>query len=329
SSAIVYTAQALRQKQGATAPINTFTAAFPGKEGDESEFVRHIEQDLGLNATYCNPFEEFSFEDFERFLKIQDMPVGHTSVYAQWSVMRLVGDSPVTVLLDGQGGDELFGGYHHHMYKMGRDLMLKGRFRKLNRLVAEFCELKGMDPKLVKKYIRDDVKLYFKLKMGKKLPGPPEATTWNAARSLSDVLRLDILSWIMPKLLRHEDRNSMAYGLEARLPFLDYRIVEFAMTLPDDFKIHKGWQKYILRQAMPDLPEKIRFRKDKKGFTTPHNEWMARYRKRFLELAEIAAEAGVKLPGTAKNVAELGELHLFRVANLGLLIRSSDDLVMA
>ena len=67
-------------------------------------------------------------------------------------------------------------------------------------------------------------------------------------------------------LLRYEDRNSMAFGIEARLPFLDYRIVEFALTMPDEYKISNGWQKYILRKAMHDLPEKIRYRKDKKGF---------------------------------------------------------------
>lgn len=322
SSSIVYAAHKLRLNMGDTSPIHTFTAVFPGKDGDESAFVRYIEQDLGLHARYTNPLERFDFEDFERFMYHQDQPVVSTSMYAQWSVMKAVGATDVTVLLDGQGGDELFGGYHHHFYKYGRSLLLQGKFAVYNQLVEEYCAFKGWDPKAVKQTILKDVKLYIKLKLGHKLPGPPEITAWNAASSLSDVLRIDLRSFIMPSLLRYEDRNSMAFAVEARLPFLDYRIVEFALSLPDDFKIHKGWQKYILRLAMPDLPEKIRFRKDKKGFTTPHDEWMERFRDRFEGYAQAALDAGVRNPWPSKTLAQLDGTQLFRMASLGAWLKA-------
>lgn len=313
SSAIVYLAHALQKD----VPINTFTASFPNEEGDETSYVRFIEQDLGTHARYTNPLEEFDFEDFARHLRHQDQPVTSTSVYAQWSVMKLVGRSEVKVLLDGQGGDELFGGYHHHVYKLGRDLYLKGKFRSLKRLVEEFCALKGKSPEEIRKFIRDDAKLYLKLKAGGKLPGPDANMAWNKARSLRDVLRLDLQSWVMPNLLRYEDRNSMAFGIESRLPLLDYRLVEFAAALPDAYKIREGWQKVVLREAVHELPEKIRYRKDKKGFSTPENDWVTRYADQFRQYAQYALDAGVA-PPWQKNMDQLHPKELFRIGNLGL-----------
>lgn len=317
SSSIVYIANALRQESGQKDPIRTFTAIFPGQEGDESQFAKSIEKDLGTLATYSQPLNRFSFEDFERFMCHQDQPVASTSMYAQWAVMEIVGQSPVKVLLDGQGGDELFAGYHHHVYKLGRDLLLKGKFAACNRLVREFCALKGRNEQEVQQIIRNDAKLFLKLKLGGKMPGPKANRDWNAARSLRDVLRQDLQSWVMPMLLRYEDRNSMAFSIEARLPFLDYRIIEFAFQLPDEYKIRNGWQKAILREAVPELPESIRYRKDKKGFTTPEKDWVNQYKDRFLHHAQAAVEAGVPVPWS-QPLSELPEKFLFRLSNVGL-----------
>ena len=322
SSAIVYIAHALRKQEGLSGPINTFTASFPEQEGDETKHVRTIERDLGTHARYCQPLEEFGFEDFKRFLHHQDQPVTSTSMYAQWSVMKLVGHSEVNgqrikVLLDGQGGDELFGGYHHHVYKLGRDLILRGKFGAYKQLVRDFCALKGKDPEQVKKFMQDDVKLYLKLKAGGKMPGPPENLAWNKARSLREVLRLDLQSWVMPNLLRYEDRSSMAFGIESRLPLLDYRIIEFAFQLPDRYKIHEGWQKAVLREAVPELPDSIRYRKDKKGFTTPQKDWVNQFRAEFEAMAQQALDAGIANPW-GQPLADLHTAQLFRLANLGM-----------
>lgn len=324
SSSIVYAAHKLRLAGGETGAIPTFTAIFPGQDGDESAFVRFIEANLGLDARYTNPLDRFDFFDFERFMYHQDQPVVSTSMYAQWAVMKAVGASEVTVLLDGQGGDELFGGYHHHFYKYARALVLRGKLAAYRRLVEEWCAIKGLDVRQVKRTVWDDVKLYLKLKLGYQLPGPPHITAWNAAPSLMEVLQVDLRSFIMPSLLRYEDRNSMAFGIEARLPFLDYRIVEFALTLPDSYKIREGWQKYILRMAMPDLPEKIRYRKDKKGFTTPHDAWIQQFRDRFEGYAQAALANGVSHPWPEKGLKDLDSAQLFRMASLGAWMQLAD-----
>lgn len=321
SSSIIYAAKAIREKESITEPINTFTAIFPGQAGDESMFVKRIEAEIGTKARYVNPLEEFDFDDFKRFLHHQDLPVVSTSMYAQWSVMKLVGGSEVKVLLDGQGGDELFAGYHHHAYKLGRSLLMSGRLLAFNRLVKDFSSLKGLDPAQVRKFILDDVKLYLRLKTGYTMPGPPEVTAWNKALDLQSVLIQDLRSWVMPMLLRYEDRNSMAFSIEARLPFLDYRIIEFAMQLPDEFKIHQGWQKYILRLAMPDLPDLIRWRKDKKGFTTPHDAWVKQFHAEFVALAEEVGRFGIEIPFEEKDVTKLEPSKLFRMASLGFWLK--------
>ena len=80
------------------------------------------------------------------------------------------------------------------------------------------------------------------------------------------------------QLLRYEDRNSMAFSIESRVPFVDYRLVEYVLTIPVTYKIHDGWSKYILRKAMDgELPAEVQWRKDKMGFVTPEKDWMNNY----------------------------------------------------
>jgi asparagine synthase (glutamine-hydrolysing) len=81
-------------------------------------------------------------------------------------------------------------------------------------------------------------------------------------------------------LLRYEDKNSMAFSLETRTPFIDYRLVDFVFSLPACYKIHDGWTKYLLRNSTGGLlPEKVRWRKDKMGFPTPEKIWFKENRK--------------------------------------------------
>ena len=96
---------------------------------------------------------------------------------------------------------------------------------------------------------------------------------------------LDINKYSVPSLTHYEDRNSMAHSLEIRLPFLDYRLVNFMINLPDFYKIKYGWSKYILRKALKELPKEIAWRKTKRGFTTPQEKWLKEdFKDRIMEL---------------------------------------------
>ena len=90
-----------------------------------------------------------------------------------------------------------------------------------------------------------------------------------AARQQTDIDRFSV-----PNLTHYEDRNSMAFGLEIRLPFLDSRLVDFTLSLPTDQKIRHGWTKYILRRSQSRLPKKIRWRRDKQSFVQPEAKWV-------------------------------------------------------
>src|SRR2546425_11074495 len=86
----------------------------------------------------------------------------------------------------------------------------------------------------------------------------------------------DIMMDTLPLLLRMEDRSSMAFSLEARVPLLDHRLVEYGISLPDHLKVHHGWGKYAIRETMRGvLPDAVRQRTSKPGFAAPHRPWPA------------------------------------------------------
>ncbi|MES2131550.1 MAG: asparagine synthase (glutamine-hydrolyzing) [Bacteroidota bacterium] len=283
SSSILYKAYGLLKKEGKELNIKTFSAIFPGLSGDESEFIKYIENDLKIRSFYVNPLELFSVNDFEDHIRHQDMPVASTSYYAEWCVARLVRNNDVKVLLIGQGGDELLAGYHHHFYRYCRQLILQGKLRKYLTSLKSFCELKSLDKNKLHKQIINEVKYAVKIKLGLKDMHHALETHWNSANKLIDLLKIDFSETMLPTYLRSDDRDSMAFGLETRHPFLDYRLVDFCFSLPDEVKIKDGWQKSLLREAMTELPDTIRYRKDKKGYTTPQQVWIEKNKMQFNE----------------------------------------------
>ena len=114
----------------------------------------------------------------------------------------------------------------------------------------------------------------------KKIPRFPQHLSDFAKASWNDfaLQNLEISSTNLPVLLRYEDKNSMAHSIETRLPFLDYRVLETALSLPNHFKIKEGWSKWILRKAMQGMmPDTIVWRKNKFGFEAPENLWLSQH----------------------------------------------------
>lgn len=281
SSSVLYAAYKLLSQENSNPNLSTFSAIFPGMDGDESEFIKLIERDLEIQSHYINPLEEFNVPDFEKHIYHQDFPVQSTSYYAEWCVARMVNKENVKVLLIGQGGDEILAGYHHHFYRYCRQLILSGRILKYISLAKKYAELKGIPVSELHRKIINEVKLSVKFKTGLANLGNKLSNNWNRADKLTDLLKMDLLEFTLPTYLRSDDRDGMAFGLETRHPFLDYRLVDFCFALPNDQKIKDGWQKSILREAMPSMPEAIRYRKDKKGYTTPQNLWISRNKAAF------------------------------------------------
>jgi asparagine synthase (glutamine-hydrolysing) len=264
--------------------LNTFSAVYQkGQYGDETDFINLYKPSLE-NMFYIHPTAETLSADLEQFVRAHGEPIPSTSPYAQYKVMELAKDH-VVVTLDGQGADEELGGYHYFFGFFFKDLLLKGRLGKLGYEMLQY----GLKHKSLFGY---KTFAYFllakewrtKLRVGEKGYLHPDfvnqyqhtdniAGNLYASNSLNEAL-LDHFEYKLEHLLKWEDRNSMWFSLEARVPFLDYRLVEKVLATSGDLIIKNGMTKHLLREGMKGiLPEKIRMRRDKMGFGTPQDEW--------------------------------------------------------
>ncbi|MCP2043984.1 asparagine synthase (glutamine-hydrolyzing) [Pontibacter sp. HSC-36F09] len=264
--------------------LNTFSAVYQnGQTGDEKQFIDEY-RPLLKHMHYTYPNAETLEKDLMQFIKTHAEPIPSTSPYAQYKVMELAKDN-VVVTLDGQGADEELAGYHYFFGFYFKDLLRSGR---IGRLVSEmYYYLKNhrslygfksfayfLLPEGMRTKIRVGEKGYLQNAFIERYSQSNGiAGNLYGSNSLKDAL-LDHFENKLEHLLKWEDLNSMHFSLEARVPFLDYRLVEKTLASSDNWAIRHGITKFILREAMKGmLPEKIRLRQDKIGFGTPQDEW--------------------------------------------------------
>lgn len=287
SSAIVSTLLNL----GGHEKINTFSAVYgKGKRGDESEFIDEY-KDLLPNRHFTVPTAEEFFEDMGELIRLHAEPFPSTSIYAQYRVMKLAREH-VTVMLDGQGADELLAGYHYFFGFWFKDLLKSGRMPSLAREMNAYRKIHQssygfqsmlflMMPSIIQRRVRQGQTNYLHPEFKKKTSGVFSDNLWQSP-TLYDAL-LNHIEYKLEHLLKWEDRNSMHFSLEGRVPFLDYRLVEKTLALKGREVVKNGTTKYIFREAMKGvLPEKIRTRQDKIGFATPQDEWLKKGKSNFL-----------------------------------------------
>ena len=268
-----------------------FTASFAGFEKDETAYASQVAKQFGLKHFTTTVTEEEVPELMEQIMRWQDEPFSSASALAQYKVFELAKREGVTVLLDGQGADEILGGYHKYyrwywqeLYRTkksdfkkevnaARDLGVKEGFsskHKLSAWLPEFSAslLQSQKSKEAFRHphlnrdiaFRNKRNLYYALPTHHTLNGALYYNT--AVNGLEELLRL-------------ADRNSMAHSVEVRLPYLQYQLVEFLFTLPSHFKIRDGWTKWLLRKtAEGKLPDTVTWRRDKVGFEPPQKGWM-------------------------------------------------------
>jgi asparagine synthase (glutamine-hydrolysing) len=267
--------------------LNTFSAVYNnGQTGDETEFINEFKP-LLKNMFYTTPDADSLEKDLRHFIRAHEEPIPDTSPYAQFKVMEAAKDK-VVVTLDGQGADEALAGYHYFFGFFFRDLLKKVR---LVTLIIEmiyyvrnhhsFFGIKSflyfMLPEKLRTRVRIKNKGYLNSAFLKRFSDQVSvAGNIYSSNSLPEGL-IDHFEFKLEHLLKWEDRNSMCFSLEARVPFLDYRLVEKTLATSSDLLIKKGMTKNILRESMRGiLPEKIRLRKDKIGFETPETEWFCK-----------------------------------------------------
>jgi asparagine synthase (glutamine-hydrolysing) len=264
--------------------LNTFSAVYEkGQIGDEIKYINEY-QPLLSNMFYTTPTAETLEADLAGFVRAHAEPIPSTSPYAQFKVMELAKEK-VVVTLDGQGADEELAGYHYFFGFFFKDLLKQWRLGKLSsemfHYLAKHQSIYGFKtflyfllPENSKTGLRINEKGYLNSEFVEKFKNNNSiAGNLYSSGSLNDAL-IDHFEYKLEHLLKWEDRNSMWFSLEARVPFLDYRIVEKTLATSGDMIIKNGMTKYLLRQSMRGtIPETIRKRKDKIGFETPQDEW--------------------------------------------------------
>jgi asparagine synthase (glutamine-hydrolysing) len=291
SSIVVLTA---RLRDGGRAARRAFTVTHPDAEIDESRHASAVVAATGVQAAQTTPTSRDLLDDLPALVHAQDEPFASTSVYAQWRVMRLAREAGVTVLLDGQGADEVLAGYHHqfgpYLAEVARARGWGAALREARqahrvtgRPLSFILGLLAFHALPVPDAVRARAVAHSatQSRLPRALLDPAVLAAANTSdrhrprASLAEERRAEIASTSLPALLRYEDRNSMAFSVEARTPFLDYRLVEWALALPAGDLIRDGWTKAPLREAMRGmLPESVRLRRDKIGFATPERRWL-------------------------------------------------------
>jgi asparagine synthase (glutamine-hydrolysing) len=340
----------------------TFTSCWKYPELDERTYADTVARAAGAESHLVFPSAEDFWETFPKMAWHQDMPFASLSYYAQWSVMRTARDAGVKVLLDGQGGDEVFGGYAKFRYAYLASLLRSGRLLQFAReagamltqgdlyyvlnlrrgyryLPTRLRRLLGVDSLLEGVLLTD---------WDRALGGEstPATRWWRYARAggsghtgTSVMQRIqvdDIMMDTLPLLLRMEDRSSMAFSLEARVPLLDHKLVEYGISLPDHLKVHHGWSKFAIREAMQGvLPESVRQRTSKLGFAAPDRRWLAHDLRphvtaliedslRCERYVDVAALRRWYASPQATHASEEAYLGLFRILALEMWMRAFD-----
>ncbi|WP_027407978.1 asparagine synthase (glutamine-hydrolyzing) [Anoxybacteroides tepidamans] len=292
SSSLVLVMNELLKQDGAQHKVKTFTSCFLNKKYDEWEFAEKIVQQVEADSHRVYPDMNHLFDEIEDLIWHQDEPFKSTSIYAQWNVMRLARENNVTVLLDGQGADETMAGYHPYISVYIANLIKSGNVKtaidELKRLkqTGLISATESIGKVLLKiiyhasglKIRRDsDVKELLKQEY-------QNINKREIPKDFQQYLYQEIFTSLQ-SLLRYEDRNSMAFSIEARTPYLDYRLVELLLSIPGGYKVYDGYTKPFLRQAMKGIMnDQVRLRIDKKGFVTPEDIW---YREKFKEIKSI------------------------------------------
>ncbi|MGO3503491.1 MAG: asparagine synthase (glutamine-hydrolyzing), partial [Brachybacterium tyrofermentans] len=298
---------------------NTFSAVFPNSSNDEEAYVDKLLSDNAgqITAHKIHPQPDAFLEDLRDFVRTQEEPIISTGPYAQYAVMREASQH-VTVLLDGQGADEMMAGYNPYFYVYLRQLRRQKRFKEL---ASEIVGSRDILRKLARtKYSgRTSVPIEALLNSGFVSEHSSEKVT-SVQDDIKERLLEDTFRSSLPSLLRYEDKNTMRFSIEGRVPFVDKELLKFLFSLDESAIIHDGWNKRILREAMDGiLPDMISKRRNKIGFTTPEGEW---FRTIAPELMDIfASESFASRPYfDAPSVVALFEDYIANPGNHGTMM---------
>jgi len=280
SSSVVYLINQQLRDLAKSEIQETFSSVYKSagtEENDESVFIDEVAKLLNVHSNQIEPKSEDIIEEFEKFIYYLDTPADNT-LMSSWHTYKLIKSCGVTVTLDGQGADEQLAGYIPYLAfyistcKVGSILEIYNSFKNVPNakenllkglLVRGFSNVfgKAISNKIIKYKTGYDFKFQ------------------NVNQAL-----YNSLTGNLETLFHYADRGSMAHSIESRMPFMDYRLVEFLFSISASYKLHNGWTKYIARKAFDKkLPESVTWRKDKMGWPIPEKFWFEGVHKNYFD----------------------------------------------
>ena len=309
---------------------NIFSAVFPGHTNDEEKYVNTLIKNLpNIKVHKIYPNHKEFISDIKNFVKTQEEPTISSGPYAQYKVLQEA-CKYVKVVLDGQGADEMIAGYNPYYLVYFRQLLKEKKYLKL------FFELffsVDIVLKIIKQTNRykslDLINTQFKERFKKETFHPIKD-------NLKKRLIEDTFFNSLPALLRYEDKNSMRFSIEGRVPFCDINLIKYIFSQEDKFIINYGINKNILRSSTKSLlPNKIRLRRNKIGFTTPEYDWFHKNYDYLLKIFQSRSFGQRKYFNQVNAVMSLKKfkkgkfkdtLLLWRLLNLELWLREFIDI---
>ncbi|HJP63934.1 MAG TPA: asparagine synthase (glutamine-hydrolyzing), partial [Mucilaginibacter sp.] len=249
---------------------------------DESPFAGKVVDANNFRWLITTPTAADFSSSLDDVIYNQDEPFINPSVFMQYFVMKKAREGGITVLLDGQGADEILMGYPRYLGAYFKSLPANQLLANIYRSQNQY----GVSAWSILKYylyftsfsVRYKRNMWNFSDISKKYSGMVDPkmirNLVNSSKDIKELQQLEISSTILPSLLRYEDKNSMSCSVESRLPYLDWNFVELALSINGQFKIKDGWSKYILRKSMQGLlPDDITWRKKKFGYNPPSTLW--------------------------------------------------------
>ncbi|MEM3254691.1 MAG: asparagine synthase C-terminal domain-containing protein, partial [Fervidicoccaceae archaeon] len=271
--------------------LKIFTVSVDDSAIDELEYAKSVARFLGMEdnmEVVKVKAGDLSIDDLRKMIYYLEEPPEGPSSILHWMMMKKIRERAenLKVLLNGQGGDELLAGYHAYI-----PIYLKEVMRKRG-LLTGFLEAWKL-----RKYIAEKITLGLRVMLGMRMRMSERILTEkgrrmierrsNSFEGLNDALRRDLFGGRLLEILRTEDRSSMAYSIEIRVPFVNHALAELSLSMPSEMKIRDGYTKWIHRKAVEGmLPREIVWNRRKIGFQAPEKKWMFSLGEKFEELME-------------------------------------------
>jgi len=255
------------------------------RSSDESHYAKKVSEKANINLLIIQPTVDDFKDNINEVAYTQEEPFGGPSIFMQYFVMKKANEVGCTVMLDGQGGDELLLGYQKYYPSAFLSIFKNKGILSMFRAIRDSNKNNDrLSVYWISKFFIGNLfsslrKIYLQRKTFFMKPHNNDFSFLDSlAKNYFDIFNLqkqEIMSTNLPKLLKYEDKNSMRNSVEARVPFIDYQTLETALSIQDNYKIKDGWTKYILRKVLEEyMPSDIVWRKDKLGFNAPDTTWI-------------------------------------------------------